>query len=101
VSARIAKPAGTHLRLGRLVRQPDKHGLNDAEYDAVQAAAAPIHPLERGAFLQALAEELERHPLVGPGLVFRLAATLQRRYVVEARHETHQNAPRHGERVSG
>ena len=46
--------------------------LSDAEYNAVQAAAAPIHPLQRGAFLQALAAELEKHPVVGPGLVHRL-----------------------------
>ena len=58
--------------------------LTDDEYAAVQAAAAPIRPLERGAFLQALAKELEQHPVVGPGLVHRLAADLQRRFSVEA-----------------
>ena len=42
--------------------------LSDDEYNAVQAAAAPIHPLQRGAFLQALAVELERYPVVGPAL---------------------------------
>ena len=42
--------------------------LNDAEIAAVQAAAAPIHPLQRDAFLKALALELERHPVVGPGV---------------------------------
>lgn len=68
--------------------------LSDDEYNAVQAAAAPIHPLQRGAFPKALAEELEHHPVVGPGLVHRLAADLQRRYVVEARKET-ATAPRH------
>jgi hypothetical protein len=62
--------------------------LNDDEFAAVQAAAAPIHPLQRGAFLKALADELGRHPVVGPGLVHRLAADLQRRYVVEAQRET-------------
>jgi hypothetical protein len=41
--------------------------LTDAEYAAVQAAAAPIHPLQRDAFLKALAAELERHPVIGPG----------------------------------
>jgi hypothetical protein len=69
--------------------------LSDDEYSAVQAAAAPIHPLQRGAFLQALAVELERHPVVGPGLVHRLAADLQRRFVVEARTETRLGGPRH------
>ena len=37
--------------------------LNDDEYNAVQAAAAPIHHLQRDAFLKALAVELERHPV--------------------------------------
>lgn len=52
--------------------------LSDAEYAAVQAAAAPIHPLQRGAFLQALATELERHAIIGPGLVHRYAANYRR-----------------------
>ena len=54
---------------------------------AVQAAAQPIHASQRGDFLKALAAELERYPVVGPGLVHRCAAELQRRYVVEARAE--------------
>ena len=36
----------------------------------------PSHPLQRDAFLKALAVELERHPVVGPGLVH--AAWLQK-----------------------
>jgi hypothetical protein len=77
---------------------PTPLALNDAEFAAVQAAAAPIHPLQRDAFLKALAEELERHPVVGPGLVHRLAADVQRRYVIapereiEARHTARQAA---------
>jgi len=39
-------------------------------------------PQQRDAFLKALASELERHPVVGPGLVHRLAADMQRRYVI-------------------
>lgn len=58
--------------------------LSDDEYRAVEAAAAPIHPRQRDAFLKALAEELERHPVVGPGVVHRCAADLQRRFGVEA-----------------
>jgi hypothetical protein len=56
--------------------------LSDDEYAAVQAAAAPIHPLQRGAFVKALAAELERHPVVGPGVVHRCAAALQKTFVV-------------------
>jgi hypothetical protein len=70
--------------------------LSDDEYNAVQAAAAPIHPLQRDAFLKALAVELERHPVVGPGLVHRLAAELQKTFVVAAHAETsHSAEPRH------
>jgi hypothetical protein len=68
--------------------------LTDDDYAAVQAAAAPIHPLQRGLFPQALAKELERHPVVGAGLVHRLAVKLQRRYIVSAHLET-PVAPRH------
>jgi hypothetical protein len=56
--------------------------LNDDEFAAVQAAAAPIHPLQRDAFLKALAVELEKYPVVGPGLVHRCASDLQRRFVI-------------------
>jgi hypothetical protein len=58
--------------------------LTDAEFAAVQAAAAPIHPAQRHDFLKALATELERHPVVGPGLVHRLAADLQKTFAIEA-----------------
>jgi hypothetical protein len=75
--------------------------LNDDEYNAVQAAAAPIHPLQRGAFLTALAEELEKHPVIGPGVVFRAASQLQRRFNVETVRETAAQAPRHGRKAVG
>jgi hypothetical protein len=70
--------------------------LSDDEYNAVQAAAAPIHPMQRDAFLKALAVELERHPVVGPGVAFRAAAALQKTFVVAAHSETsHTAEPRH------
>lgn len=70
--------------------------LNDDEYAAVQAAAAPIHPLQRDAFLRALAVELERHAVMGPGLVHRVAAELQKTFGVTAHSETPLAAePRH------
>jgi hypothetical protein len=66
--------------------------LSDDEYRAVQAAAAAIHHLQRGTFLEALAKELERHPVVGPGLVHRCASELQRRYVISPERETSASA---------
>jgi hypothetical protein len=61
--------------------------LSDDEYAAIMHAAAPIHPLQRDAFLKALAVELERHPVVGPGVVHRCAAELQKTFVVAAHSE--------------
>jgi hypothetical protein len=70
--------------------------LSDDEFAAVQAAAAPVHVRQRDAFLKALATELERHPVVGPGLVHRCAAELQKRFSVTAHSETLRSAePRH------
>jgi hypothetical protein len=68
--------------------------LNDDEYAAIMQAAAPIHPLQRDAFLRALAEELERRPVIGPGVVHRAAAALQKTFVVAAHTET-SYGPRH------
>jgi hypothetical protein len=68
--------------------------LTDDEMNAVQAAAAPVHPLQRDAFLKALAVELERYPVVGPGVVHRCAAALQKTFVVAAHSET-SYGPRH------
>jgi hypothetical protein len=59
--------------------------LTDAELDAVLAAAQPILPAQRHLFLQAMAEEIARHEVVGEGLIHRLASDLQRRFTVEAR----------------
>jgi hypothetical protein len=68
--------------------------LSDADFAAVQAAAAPVHPLHRSAFLQALAKELEGHSVIGPGVVHRCAAALQKTFVVAAHSETSAE-PRH------
>jgi hypothetical protein len=59
--------------------------LSDDLYAVVQAAAAPVALRERGQFLQELVAELERCPTLGPGVVHRAAAELQRRFAVEAR----------------
>jgi hypothetical protein len=65
--------------------------LSDDEYVAVLAAAGPIHPLQRDDFLRTLAAERRWGGPCAPA-----PAELQRRYVVEARHETSSHAtPRH------
>ena len=70
--------------------------LSDEEYSAVMAAASPVHPSQRDEFLRTLADEIVQQPAIGVGLVHRLAADLQRRYIVEARDEAAaRDVPRH------
>jgi hypothetical protein len=63
---------------------------SDDLYAVVQAAAAPVALRERGQFLQELAAELERCPTLGPGVVHRVAAELQR--------PLHRRGALHGDR---
>jgi hypothetical protein len=53
--------------------------LSDAEYDAIATACRPLPPHNRDAFLRELAAALQGREL-GPGIVFRTIATVQRRY---------------------
>ena len=53
--------------------------LTDSELDAVLAAARPLPVERRDAFLQAVAAEL-RGREVGPGLVHRVVAQVQREF---------------------
>ena len=53
--------------------------LNDAALDVV-AAARPLEPHQRDAFLQDVAAALANCGEVGPGVVHRICATVQRRH---------------------
>jgi hypothetical protein len=59
--------------------------LTDDLHYAIMQAAAPVTSSERAQFLAELKVELERHAVIGPGLVHRTVAMLQRKYTVEAR----------------
>jgi hypothetical protein len=63
-------------------------------------AAAPIHPRQRDAFLKAVAVEVEQHAVIGPGVVHRCVAQLQKTFGVVAHSETllapHRGRPRRG-----
>ena len=54
--------------------------LDDAAMAAVLDAARPLAVRDRDPFLRALAQELAKHGDIGPGLIHRLAADLQRRF---------------------
>ena len=67
--------------------------LTDDEMSALYRATQPIALHLRDAFLQDLADELRRYPEIGPGIVYRAIATLQRKYFdppdtsTETRHD--------------
>jgi hypothetical protein len=54
--------------------------LSDAELAEVMAAARPLQPHMRDSFMQAVAAELSRLGVVGPGAVHRICAAVQRRF---------------------
>jgi hypothetical protein len=55
--------------------------LSDVELKAVLAAARPLARYQRDAFLQMVADELARSGQVGPGVVYRICAVVQRRFL--------------------
>ena len=54
--------------------------LSDDELSAVLAAARPIAVDRRDLFLQQVASELVRCDVVGPGVVHRVCAAVQRQH---------------------
>jgi hypothetical protein len=54
--------------------------LSDSELDAVMAAARPISVDRRDAFLQAVAASLGAGRELGPGVVHRVCAEVQRQH---------------------
>jgi hypothetical protein len=54
--------------------------LSDDELNAVMAAARPIDVSRRDAFLQRVAVTLQGCNEIGPGVVYRVAAQVQREF---------------------
>jgi len=61
---------------------PQPVALSDDELSAVMAAARPLAPRDRDAFLQHIAQVIASMPIRGPGSVHRAIAELQSRYFV-------------------
>jgi hypothetical protein len=56
------------------------NGLSDEELRIVMTLAEPLHPTRRSAFLAAVIAEASRHVEVGPGLISRIARTMQKTF---------------------
>jgi hypothetical protein len=60
--------------------------ISDDLLAVIERAALPVSARERPLFLEGVAAELARHSEIGPGLVHRACAQVQRQYSVEARN---------------
>jgi hypothetical protein len=58
--------------------------LTDEELTLLQSLAEPIAFGRRDEFLTAVADELANCPQTGPGVTHRIAAEIQRRFVLQA-----------------
>jgi hypothetical protein len=54
--------------------------LTDAELSVVLNACRPLQPCDRDQFLKDIAAELASLPMLGPGAVHRVIATVQRKH---------------------
>jgi hypothetical protein len=54
--------------------------LSDQQMDAVLAASHPLPPDRRSAFLEDVANEISRHPILGDGLLHRLIMQIQKKH---------------------
>jgi hypothetical protein len=70
--------------------------LSDSEYDAVMAAARPLQPHQRGAFLEALALELRPCGELGDGRVHRAIAQVQKQFWDPPVESGYAHAGKHG-----
>ena len=55
-------------------------GLTDEQLLAIQRAAGPLHPQDRGPYLEKVAEMLNGHE-IGDGLVARVVREAQRQFL--------------------
>ena len=55
--------------------------LSETELQIVMEAARPIRPRDRNQFLRDVAAELEKHELLGQGLVTRICSKLQHQHL--------------------
>jgi hypothetical protein len=54
--------------------------LTDAQMSAIWAAAMPLEVKVRGAFLEEVAREICRHPILGDGLLHRVIMQVQKKH---------------------
>jgi hypothetical protein len=74
---------------------PTPLALTDTQMAAVRAAAEPLAPDNRAAFLQEVATALAVVPDIGDGQLHQLLATIQRRHWDPPIESGNHHGPRH------
>jgi hypothetical protein len=64
--------------------------LSDEELSLLRSLAEPVAYGQRREFLQAVAAELGACPQPGPGVTYRVARDVQRRYVLTSQRIAHE-----------
>ena len=59
---------------------PEPIRLSDQQLNAILAAATPLDPRARSAFLADVAQEISRHPILGDGLLHRVIMQVQKKH---------------------
>ena len=71
----------TDLAMNPLATRTTPLALSDAQLDTIHRLSWPLARADRGAFLQAVADELAKHPeLLGDGHIARVGIEMQRRF---------------------
>jgi hypothetical protein len=62
------------------MQTPPIVALTEQQMTAIWAAARPLPPHARGAFLEDVANEISRHPTLGDGSLHRLIMQIQKKH---------------------
>jgi hypothetical protein len=73
--------------------------LSDEQMSAIWAAAMPLDVKARGAFLEEIALEISRHPILGDGLLHRVIMQVQRKHFSPPQFASDAGASRSRRRV--
>jgi hypothetical protein len=75
---------------------PRPLALSDSELDTIMRAARVLAVADRDSFLHAVAFALQQQPELGPGIVARVAAEMQKRFFRPPELAGHNHGGKHG-----
>jgi hypothetical protein len=75
--------------------------LSDDELTVITDLARPLPPASRSAFLAAVVEEASKYAVLGPGLIARIAAGVQKTFLFASERQPGEDGaePQRGRRI--